>query len=83
MMRFIAIAGTNRLAGQLLQELLLVQSILERFASINENDRNFVRKLTAQQVVGLHINFTPAEAASALQFRELFLHDLAEMASFA
>ena len=83
MMRFMAIEGTNGLACQLLQEFLLVETVLESLASVDEYDRNFVRELTSQQFVGFDVYFTPAEASSALQFRELLLHDFAEMASFA
>jgi hypothetical protein len=46
MMRFMPIAGTNRLAGQLLQELLLIEAVLESFASVDEHHRNLVGKLT-------------------------------------
>lgn len=82
MMRLMVIVGTNALAGQLLQEFLLIEAVLKSFASVDEYDGNFVGKLTAQHFVGFDVNFTPAEAPSALQFRELLFHDFAEMASF-
>jgi hypothetical protein len=81
MMRFMAMLGRMALAGQLLQEFLLVQPVLERLPAINENHRDFVRKLAAEQIIGFHVNFAPLKAASALQFREFFLHDFAQVAS--
>src|SRR5215472_7676738 len=67
-------------AGQFLQELLLIQPVLECFAAVDEDDRDFVGELAAQLVIGLHVHFAPAEAAPALQFGELFFYDFAKMA---
>ena len=71
------------LARQFFQEFLLVHPVLEGLATINEDYRNFIGELTPQSVVGFHVNFTPVKTTSALQFRELFLHDFAEMTPFA
>jgi hypothetical protein len=71
------------LAHQFFQEFPLVHPVLEGLAPINKNHRNFIGELASQSVVGFHVNFTPVETTSALQFRELFFYDFAEMTPFA
>src|SRR5215472_8185410 len=70
-------------AGQLPQELLLIQSVLEGFAAVDEDNRDFVGELPAQLVIGLHVHFTPAESAPAFQLGELLFYDFAKMAPLA
>lgn len=81
MMRFRGRGG--RLAGKLLQELLLIQPVLKGLPTVNKDDWDFVGELAAKLIVGLDVHFAPAEAAPALEFGELLLHDLAQVAAFA
>lgn len=80
-------AGTRRalevLASELFQELLFVEAVLKSFAAIDEDDRDLVSELAPELVVGFNIDLAPAEATSALQFRELLFNDLAEVTPFA
>lgn len=71
------------LAGQLAQELLLVQAVFERFAAIDKHDRYFVGELPAQAVVAVNVDLVPAKAPTAFQLGELFLDDFTQMAAFA
>jgi len=77
--------NSNRepLPCQLLEEFLLIQAVLEGFAPVDKNHRNFVREFALQQIIGFNVDFTPTEAAPAFEFRELLFHDLAQMASLA
>jgi hypothetical protein len=77
------IQGFNVLAGQLPEELLLVHTVFERFAPVDENYGDFIGKAPAKVFVGVDIDFTPLEATTALQFREALLDDLAQVAPFA
>jgi hypothetical protein len=75
--------GKRSLAGQLAQELVFIHLVLEGFAAVDEDYRDFVSVLTAQLFVGVHINFLPMEAAVALQFGQAFLDNFAQVAAFA
>ena len=71
----------ERLTGQLLQEFLFIQPVFEGLAAIDENYRDLVSELALEFAVGFNVNFSPAKAAAPLQLRELFLDDLAKVAS--
>lgn len=73
----------RRLPCKLLEEFLLIQAVLKSFAAVDEDHRDFVGEFATQRVIGFNVYFTPSEAAPALEFRELFFHDLAQMAPFA
>lgn len=75
--------GVGRSAGEFFEEFLLIQPILEGLTPVDEDYRDFVGELATQAVVGFDVNFTPPEAASALQFRKLLLHNFAKVASLA
>jgi hypothetical protein len=75
--------GQRVLVGQLAQELLFIQSVLEGLSAINEHDGNLVGELAAQLVGGINIDFTPGESAATLQFAKALFHHLAQVASFA
>jgi hypothetical protein len=54
-----------RLAGELSEEFLLVHVILEGFAAVNENYRNFIVELAAEFMVGVDVDFVPGETSAA------------------
>jgi hypothetical protein len=62
---------------------VLIQPVLEGFAPVDKDDRHFVGELAPEKFIGLYVNLPPAEAASALQFRELLFDNLAQMAALA
>jgi hypothetical protein len=67
------------LAHQLAQEIAFVHAVFERFAAVNEDDRNFVDELAAERLVGVYIHFLPGKAAVAMKLGERLLHNFAEM----
>ena len=67
------------LAGQLAQEFALIHVVLEGFAAVDEDDGDFVGELAAELLVGVDIDFLPAEQAAALELDQAFFDDLAEM----
>jgi hypothetical protein len=56
---------SNPLAGELSEEFLLVHVILEGFAAVNENYRNFIVELAAEFMVGVDVDFVPGETSAA------------------
>ena len=58
----------QKLAGQLLQELLFIQTVLEGLPAVDENYRDLVGKLALKLVVGFNVNLTPSKSAPPLQF---------------
>lgn len=71
------------LASQLAQEFVFIHTVLKGFATVDEDNRNFVGKLTAKTVICIYINFAPMKATAALELSEFLLHDLAKVASAA
>ena len=71
------------LPGELFQELLLIQPVLEGLSAVYEHDRYLVGELPAQKLIGLHVHFAPAEPTSALELRQLLFDDLAQMTPLA
>ena len=71
------------LAGKLAEEFSFIHAVLEGFAAVDEDDRDFVGELATELFVGVDDDFLPAEQASAFEFDQAFLDDLAEMAAFA
>ena len=69
------------LTDEFAEEFLLVHAVLEGFAAVNEDYRNFVGVEAADFGIGVHVDFPPGEAAPLMQLDEALLHDLAEMAS--
>ena len=57
--------------------------ILEGLTAVDKNHWNFIVELATEIEVAVYINFVPGEASAAGQFREAFLHNFAEMASFS
>ncbi len=68
---------------QLAEKFALVHAVLEGFAAVDEDYGHFVGELTAELLVGVDVDFLPAEQASAFEFDEAFLDDLAEVAALA
>jgi hypothetical protein len=71
------------LAGEFSKEFALVHVVLEGFAAVDEDDGDFIVKLTADFVIGINVDFTPGEAAMAGELDQAFLDHFAEMASLA
>jgi hypothetical protein len=74
---------TGGLAGEFPEEFLFVHRILERFAAVDEDNRNFVVKLSAEFDIGIHVNFAPRESSPARKLGEAFLHHFAKVAAFS
>ena len=70
-------------SAQFAQEFLLVHAVLESLAAVNENYGDFVVVQATDFSVGVDIDFTPGEAAAAVEFDEALLDDFAEMTSLA
>jgi hypothetical protein len=73
----------DRSAGQLAQEFLLVHVVLEGFSPIDEDDRNFIVKLSAELEVRIDIDFTPGKASTTRELRETLFYNFAQMTALA
>lgn len=73
----------ERLGAQLAQEFLFIHAILERFAAVNENYGDLVVIEAAGLGVGVHVDFSPGEAATFVQLDQALFDDFAEMTSLA
>ena len=71
------------LASQLAQEFVFIHTVLKGFATVDEDNRNFVGKLTAKTVICIYVNLAPVKATAALELSEFLLHDLAKVASLS
>src|SRR5579872_4502176 len=69
----------SELPGQLAQEFVFIHFVFEGLASVDEHYRNLVGELAAELFVGVHVDLLPSEAATAMQFGQRLLHDLAQM----
>ena len=76
-----ASAAPLPLAGQFSEELLLIHPIFKGLTAVYEDDRDLIGKLASQSVIQIDVDFPPSEATPPLEFRELFLDDLTEVAS--
>ena len=74
-------AGT--LTGQLPEELLLIHVILECFAAVDEDNRNFVVKLPPKFDIGVDVDFAPRKTAPARKLGEAFLYHFTKVAPFS
>src|SRR5690348_610159 len=70
-------------AYELPQELPLVHAVLEGFASIDKDHRDFVIELAAQLGIAVHVNFAPGETTLARELGKALLYHFTQMASFA
>jgi hypothetical protein len=73
--------GAKDLAGQLAEKLLLVHSVFERLAAVDEDHGNFVVKLATEVGVGVHVDLAPGKASAARELAQAFLYDFAKMTS--
>src|SRR5947209_20611796 len=69
--------------GQFPEEVLLVHAVLEGFAAVDEDNRDFIGELAAQVFAGIDVYFAPGKAAAALELDQTFLDDFAKMAAFS
>ena len=69
--------------AQLAKKFLLVHVVLEGFAAIDENYRDFIGIDTPDFGVRIYVNFTPGKATTPLELDEALLDDFAEMTSLA
>ena len=70
-------------ADESAQEFPLVHAVLERFATVDENDRNLVVELPAQFRIHIDVDLLPCKAAAARKLGEALFHHFAEMASLS
>src|SRR6266446_7373265 len=80
--------GTQRTAerssrAQFAQEFLLIHVVLKSFATVDEDDGDFVCIEAANFGVGVDVNFSPGEAATLVELDDALLDDFAEMTSLA
>ena len=78
-----SLGGPNPLAGQFAEEFPLVHPIFEGFTAVYENNGDLISELASQRVVGVDVDFTPTEAAPALELRQLLFDNFTKVASFA
>src|SRR5512133_1523960 len=71
------------LTCQFAQEFAFVHAVLEGLAAVDEDDGDLVGELAPELLVGVDIDFLPAEQAAALQLDQAFFHNLAKMAALA
>jgi hypothetical protein len=71
------------LAGELPQEFLFIHVVLERFASVDEDDGDLVVVLAAEVGIRVNIHIAPLKAAALMEFDEALLDDFAKMAALA
>jgi hypothetical protein len=71
------------LTGQLAEKFLLIHAVLEGFASVDEDDRDFVVELPPEFTVAIHIYFVPDEAPAARKFAKTLFHHFAQMAALS
>jgi len=71
------------LAGQLAKELLFIHVILEGFAAIYENHRDFVAELAPEFGVGVNVNLAPGKAPAAGELGEAFFDHFTKVATLA
>ena len=57
--------------------------VLEGFATVDEDYRDFVGELTTELFVGVDVYVLPGEPAAAVKFGEGFFDDFAEVAALA
>src|ERR1700746_2337302 len=80
--------GTQRTAecrssAQFAQEFLLIHAVLKGFAAVDEDYWHFVIVEAPDFGVGVHVDFSPGEAATLVELDDALLDDFAEMTSLA
>ena len=80
--------GTQRTAerssrAQFAQEFLLIHVVLKSFATVDEDDGDFVGIKAPDFGVGVHVDFSPGEAAMLVELDDALFDDFAEMTSLA
>jgi hypothetical protein len=73
----------SALASQLSEEFLLVHAVLERFAAIDEDDRDFVVELAAKIGVRIDVDVVPGESSAPRKLGQALFHHFTQVASFA
>ncbi len=63
------------LVRQLPQKFLLVHVVLEGFAAIDEDDRDFVVELAAKFGVGINVNLLPRESSAPRKLGQTLFDD--------
>jgi Zn-dependent peptidase ImmA (M78 family) len=71
------------LASQFPQEFLLVHVVLEGFAPVDEDDRDFVIELASKLGVGVHIDLLPGESSPPRKFGKALFDHFTQVASLA
>jgi hypothetical protein len=69
-------------AGEFAEEVGFFHVVLEGFAAVDEDYRNFVGELAAELFVAVDVDVCPVESAATVQFGEALFNDFAEVAAF-
>jgi len=75
--------GTECSSIELTKKLMFIHAVLESFAPIDEDHRDFIVIEASNLKVGIHVDFTPREAAAFMELDDALLDDFAEMTSLA
>src|SRR6267378_6464886 len=80
--------GTQRTAersssAQFAQEFLFVHAVLKSFAAVDEDYGDLVGIEAPDFGVGVHVDFSPGEAAMLVELDDALFDDFAEMTSLA
>jgi hypothetical protein len=62
---------------------VFVHVIFEGFATVDEDNGDFVGELASELVVGVDVDFLQIEAAATMEFGQSLLHNFAQVAAFA
>jgi len=70
-------------SAQFAQEFLFIHAVLEGFAAVDEDYGDLVGIEASDFGVGIHVDFSPGEAATLVQLDDALFDDFAEMTSLA
>jgi hypothetical protein len=73
----------RRSSAQFAQEFLFIHAVLKSFAAVDEDYGDLVRIEASDFGVGVHVDFSPGEAATLVELDDALFDDFAEMTSLA
>jgi hypothetical protein len=73
----------RRLSAQFAEEFLLIHAVLKSFVAVDEDYWDLVGVAAPDFGIGVHVDFTPGEAAPLVELDEALFDDFAEMTSLA
>jgi hypothetical protein len=72
-----------RSSAQFAEEFLLIHAVLKSFVAVDEDYWDLVGVAAPDFGIGVHVDFTPGEAAPLVELDEALFDDFAEMTSLA